>query len=64
MLASNTLVNCHLSFPFPGYIPGTPHYKEKEDMYDEIIELKKVRLGITVSHAEGGFWKISLVFKG
>uniref|UniRef100_A0ABM5F0D4 IQ domain-containing protein E isoform X3 n=1 Tax=Pogona vitticeps TaxID=103695 RepID=A0ABM5F0D4_9SAUR len=24
-----------------GYIPGTPNYKEKEDMYDEIIELKK-----------------------
>ncbi|XP_078273972.1 IQ domain-containing protein E [Rhinoraja longicauda] len=25
-----------------GYVPGTPDYKEKEDMYDEIIELKKV----------------------
>ncbi|XP_069784386.1 IQ domain-containing protein E isoform X2 [Narcine bancroftii] len=25
-----------------GYIPGTPDYKEKEDMYDEIIELKKI----------------------
>ncbi|XP_076207632.1 IQ domain-containing protein E isoform X4 [Aptenodytes patagonicus] len=25
-----------------GYIPGTPDYKEKEDMYDEIIELKKM----------------------
>nr|XP_023670656.1 IQ domain-containing protein E isoform X1 [Paramormyrops kingsleyae] len=24
-----------------GYIPGTPDFKEKEDMYDEIIELKK-----------------------
>ncbi|NXD40914.1 IQCE protein, partial [Copsychus sechellarum] len=24
-----------------GYIPGTPDYKEKEDMYDEIMELKK-----------------------
>ncbi|KAF7243082.1 IQ domain-containing protein E [Varanus komodoensis] len=24
-----------------GYIPGTPDYKEKEEMYDEIIELKK-----------------------
>ncbi|XP_075574869.1 IQ domain-containing protein E isoform X1 [Pelecanus crispus] len=24
-----------------GYIPGTPDYKEKEDMYDEIIQLKK-----------------------
>ena len=22
--------------------PGTPQYKPKEDMYDEIIELKKV----------------------
>ncbi|XP_059509939.1 IQ domain-containing protein E isoform X2 [Stegostoma tigrinum] len=25
-----------------GYIPGTPNYKEREDMYDEIIELKKM----------------------
>ncbi|XP_038619049.1 IQ domain-containing protein E isoform X2 [Tachyglossus aculeatus] len=25
-----------------GHIPGTPMYKEKEDMYDEIIELKKM----------------------
>nr|XP_033819793.1 IQ domain-containing protein E isoform X2 [Geotrypetes seraphini] len=25
-----------------GYIPGTPDYKEKEDMYDEIIDLKKM----------------------
>ncbi|KAJ8246108.1 hypothetical protein GJAV_G00263730 [Gymnothorax javanicus] len=24
-----------------GYIPGTPDFKEKEDMYDEILELKK-----------------------
>ncbi|KAI1896159.1 hypothetical protein AGOR_G00091940 [Albula goreensis] len=24
-----------------GYIPGTPDFKDKEDMYDEIIELKK-----------------------
>ncbi|XP_052438435.1 IQ domain-containing protein E isoform X1 [Carassius gibelio] len=24
-----------------GYVPGTPDYKEKEDMYDEIIDLKK-----------------------
>ncbi|XP_055061844.2 IQ domain-containing protein E isoform X1 [Misgurnus anguillicaudatus] len=24
-----------------GYAPGTPDYKEKEDMYDEIIDLKK-----------------------
>ncbi|XP_059408062.1 IQ domain-containing protein E-like isoform X2 [Carassius carassius] len=26
---------------FNGYVPGTPDYKEKEDMYDEIIDLKK-----------------------
>ncbi|XP_041063107.1 IQ domain-containing protein E isoform X1 [Carcharodon carcharias] len=25
-----------------GYVPGTPDYKEREDMYDEIIELKKM----------------------
>eukprot|EP00070_Physeter_catodon_P036046 XP_028342940.1 IQ domain-containing protein E-like isoform X2 [Physeter catodon] len=25
----------------PSYVPGTPVYREKEDMYDEIIELKK-----------------------
>ncbi|XP_015215246.1 IQ domain-containing protein E isoform X3 [Lepisosteus oculatus] len=24
-----------------GYVPGTPDFREKEDMYDEIIELKK-----------------------
>ncbi|XP_066545602.1 IQ domain-containing protein E [Amia ocellicauda] len=24
-----------------GYVPGTPDFKEKEDMYDEIMELKK-----------------------
>ncbi|KAM5153096.1 IQ domain-containing protein E [Mantella aurantiaca] len=24
-----------------GYMPGTPDFKEKEDMYDEIIDLKK-----------------------
>ncbi|KAL2086625.1 hypothetical protein ACEWY4_017684 [Coilia grayii] len=24
-----------------GYVPGTPDFKEKEDMYDEILELKK-----------------------
>ncbi|KPP75315.1 hypothetical protein Z043_105451 [Scleropages formosus] len=28
-----------------GYIPGTPDYKEKEDMYDEIIQLKKCLQG-------------------
>ncbi|XP_067318082.1 IQ domain-containing protein E-like [Anolis sagrei] len=31
----------HTRFSSSGYIPGTPGYKEKEDMYDEIIELKK-----------------------
>ncbi|XP_062820316.1 IQ domain-containing protein E isoform X1 [Anolis carolinensis] len=31
----------HARFSSSGYIPGTPDYKEKEDMYDEIIELKK-----------------------
>ncbi|XP_056391928.1 IQ domain-containing protein E [Hyla sarda] len=25
-----------------GYIPGTPDFKEKEDMYDQIIDLKKM----------------------
>lgn len=25
-----------------GHVPGTAVYREKEDMYDEIIELKKV----------------------
>ena len=47
-----------------GYIPGTPNYKEKEDMYDEIIELKKVCLDVTVYYVACGFWEISLVFKG
>ncbi|NXJ89128.1 IQCE protein, partial [Corythaixoides concolor] len=31
----------HCRSSINGYIPGTPDYKEKEDMYDEIIELKK-----------------------
>nr|XP_056722411.1 IQ domain-containing protein E [Euleptes europaea] len=31
----------HARFATNGYIPGTPNYKEKEDMYDEIIQLKK-----------------------
>ncbi|KTF84382.1 hypothetical protein cypCar_00032783 [Cyprinus carpio] len=26
-----------------GYVPGTPDYKDKEEMYDEIIDLKKVK---------------------
>ncbi|XP_071976422.1 IQ domain-containing protein E [Engystomops pustulosus] len=25
-----------------GYVPGTPDYKEKEDMYDQILDLKKM----------------------
>ncbi|XP_017895994.1 PREDICTED: IQ domain-containing protein E isoform X5 [Capra hircus] len=29
-----------------GYVPGNPVYREKEDMYDEIIELKKVISGL------------------
>ncbi|XP_054549643.1 IQ domain-containing protein E isoform X5 [Talpa occidentalis] len=29
-----------------GHVPGTPVYREKEDMYDEIIELKKVINGL------------------
>lgn len=36
-----------------GYIPGTPDYKEKEDMYDEIIELKKVWRGLGASGVVG-----------
>lgn len=28
----------------PGYVQGTPDYKDKEEMYDEIIDLKKVKL--------------------
>ncbi|XP_060116695.1 IQ domain-containing protein E [Heteronotia binoei] len=31
----------HARFASNGYIPGTPSYKEKEDMYDEILHLKK-----------------------
>ncbi|KAL8175070.1 UNVERIFIED_CONTAM: hypothetical protein K2H54_012156, partial [Gekko kuhli] len=31
----------HARFAASGYIPGTPNYKEKEDMYDEILHLKK-----------------------
>ncbi|XP_058567812.1 IQ domain-containing protein E isoform X5 [Neofelis nebulosa] len=30
----------------PGHSPGTPVYREKEDMYDEITELKKVVSGL------------------
>ncbi|KAF1653462.1 IQ domain-containing protein E, partial [Eudyptes chrysocome] len=40
-----------------GYIPGTPDYKEKEDMYDEIIELKKM---IQAQKNEGGRMKTKL----
>lgn len=37
-------------FP-PGHSPGTPVYREKEDMYDEIMDLKKVEC----LPAPGGF---------
>uniref|UniRef100_A0A8C3NHS0 Uncharacterized protein n=2 Tax=Geospiza parvula TaxID=87175 RepID=A0A8C3NHS0_GEOPR len=40
-----------------GYIPGTPDYKEKEDMYDEIIELKKT---IQAQRNEGDRMKTKL----
>nr|XP_009934829.1 PREDICTED: IQ domain-containing protein E [Opisthocomus hoazin] len=40
-----------------GYIPGTPDYKEKEDMYDEIIELKKT---IQAQKSEGSRMKTKL----
>ncbi|XP_069726556.1 IQ domain-containing protein E isoform X1 [Phaenicophaeus curvirostris] len=40
-----------------GYIPGTPDYKEKEDMYDEIIELKKT---IQAQKNEGDLMKTKL----
>ncbi|XP_021267115.1 IQ domain-containing protein E isoform X2 [Numida meleagris] len=40
-----------------GYIPGTPDYKEKEDMYDEIIELKKI---IQAQKNEGNRMKTKL----
>ncbi|XP_069066053.1 IQ domain-containing protein E isoform X2 [Pleurodeles waltl] len=40
-----------------GYIPGTPDYKEKEDMYDEIIELKKT---LQVQRSEGDVLKTKL----
>ncbi|XP_072204911.1 IQ domain-containing protein E isoform X2 [Excalfactoria chinensis] len=40
-----------------GYIPGTPDYKEKEDMYDEIIELKKT---IQAQRNEGNRMKTKL----
>ncbi|NXO29022.1 IQCE protein, partial [Cisticola juncidis] len=40
-----------------GYIPGTPDYKEKEDMYDEIIELKKT---IQAQKIEGDRMKTKL----
>ncbi|NXB75879.1 IQCE protein, partial [Donacobius atricapilla] len=40
-----------------GYIPGTPDYKEKEEMYDEIIELKKT---IQAQKSEGDRMKTKL----
>lgn len=38
----------------PGHVPGTPVYREKEDMYDEIIELKKV---VCLSFVDVKQWK-------
>ncbi|XP_051559681.1 IQ domain-containing protein E-like isoform X2 [Myxocyprinus asiaticus] len=40
-----------------GYVPGTPDYKEKEDMYNEIIDLKKT---IQVQKAESDKMKAKL----
>ncbi|MGH0122318.1 UNVERIFIED_CONTAM: hypothetical protein FKN15_003109 [Acipenser sinensis] len=40
-----------------GYVPGTPDYKEKEDMYDEIIELKKM---LQVQKSEADIMKTKL----
>ncbi|XP_061212961.1 IQ domain-containing protein E isoform X2 [Neopsephotus bourkii] len=40
-LESAAVKNQRLRSLKQGYIPGNPNYKEKEDMYDEIIELKK-----------------------
>ncbi|XP_029433405.1 IQ domain-containing protein E isoform X3 [Rhinatrema bivittatum] len=40
-----------------GYIPGTPDYKEKEDMYDEIIDLKKM---LQAQKSEGDVMKTKL----
>lgn len=40
-----------------GYIPGTPDFKEKEDMYDEIIDLKKC---LQVQKSENDLMKTKL----
>ncbi|XP_030634911.1 IQ domain-containing protein E [Chanos chanos] len=40
-----------------GYVPGTPDYKEKEDMYDEIIDLKKT---VQALRAEAEKMKVKL----
>ncbi|XP_075421742.1 IQ domain-containing protein E isoform X2 [Ascaphus truei] len=40
-----------------GYIPGTPDYKEKEDMYDQIIDLKKM---LQAQKSEGDIMKTKL----
>nr|DBA19465.1 TPA: hypothetical protein GDO54_015299 [Pyxicephalus adspersus] len=40
-----------------GYIPGTPDFKEKEDMYDEILDLKKT---IQANKSENDIMKTKL----
>ncbi|XP_076158791.1 IQ domain-containing protein E isoform X2 [Alosa pseudoharengus] len=40
-----------------GYIPGTPDFKDKEDMYDEILELKKA---LQAQKADGDRMKAKL----
>ncbi|XP_041959135.1 IQ domain-containing protein E [Alosa sapidissima] len=40
-----------------GYVPGTPDFKEKEDMYDEILELKKA---LQAQKADGDRMKAKL----
>ncbi|XP_062390374.1 IQ domain-containing protein E [Sardina pilchardus] len=40
-----------------GYVPGTPDYKEKEEMYDEILELKKT---LQAQKADGDRMKAKL----
>ncbi|XP_075035638.1 IQ domain-containing protein E [Mixophyes fleayi] len=40
-----------------GYIPGTPDFKEKEDMYDQIIDLKKM---LQAQKSEGDIMKTKL----
>ncbi|XP_063790696.1 IQ domain-containing protein E isoform X2 [Pseudophryne corroboree] len=40
-----------------GYIPGTPDFKEKEDMYDQIIDLKKT---LQAQKSDGDIMKTKL----